>query len=97
MKIAEAGTVSHGTLRRFDLVHSFSRKLDRLNDLRYRLSVMKPTSVAWFCDDDAYWDSDDCEWFIEELFDLLSEHAPEGHYFGAHEGDGADFGFWPCD
>lgn len=33
-------------------------------------------------------------YIVDELFDLLNEIAPEGTYFGAIEGDGADFGFW---
>lgn len=34
------------------------------------------------------------QYFIEELFDLIEALAPEGYYFGAHPGDGSDFGFW---
>ncbi len=32
---------------------------------------------------------------LETLTDLLNEIAPPYTYFGAHDGDGADFGFWP--
>ena len=30
----------------------------------------------------------------EDMWDAMQEIAPEGHYFGAHVGDGADYGFW---
>lgn len=29
------------------------------------------------------------------LFDCLEQYAPDGHSFGANEGDGSDYGFWP--
>jgi hypothetical protein len=32
---------------------------------------------------------------VDALIKALDNYAPDGCYFGAHEGDGADFGFWP--
>lgn len=31
---------------------------------------------------------------VEELTDILNNHALPYFYFGAHPGDGADFGYW---
>lgn len=31
---------------------------------------------------------------LGELSDALNEYAPPYAYFGAHEGDGSDFGYW---
>ena len=42
-------------------------------------------------------DDNMAEIFTEHLLDLedrLEALAPEGYYFGAHTGDGSDFGFW---
>ena len=43
------------------------------------------------------WDSDKAQWLMESLFDELDNHAPLHVRFGSHDGDGADFGFWPTD
>lgn len=44
-----------------------------------------------------YYDTDTAQMDLEQLFDLLDAAAPSGHYFGAHPGDGSDFGFWQFD
>lgn len=38
---------------------------------------------------------EDINCFIDELFNVLNDISPVGCTFGANEGDGADFGFWP--
>lgn len=30
----------------------------------------------------------------EDIWDYLNGVAPKGYYFGAHPGDGSDYGFW---
>ena len=32
---------------------------------------------------------------MDELYEALNDVCPPFVYFGAHPGDGADFGFWP--
>ena len=44
-----------------------------------------------------YFESEHCQEDIEFLSDALNEYAPVLCYFGAHPGDGSDFGFWPCE
>lgn len=94
------GTVSHGTLRTEDLANAFIEALEMVSPEAYQQLVF-PSGFA--CEGiraldngprDPYWDTDAAQDFVAMLSDTLSEHAPEGYYFGAHEGDGSDFGFW---
>ena len=34
---------------------------------------------------------------LGELFDRLDSISPPGHFFGAHPGDGACYGWWPVE
>src|SRR5690606_33171751 len=44
-----------------------------------------------------YYETADAGWDLAGLSDALNDYAPEGMYFGAHEGDGALYGFWPIE
>lgn len=91
-EFAYAGTVIHGTMRPQDLIPAFLDCLQELDPAAYAAIDGVPDD-SW--DDDSwFWESDDAAWLIEELFDALDAAAPEGYYFGAHPGDGADYGFW---
>ncbi|WP_201243289.1 hypothetical protein [Halochromatium salexigens] len=86
------GTISHGTLRTQDLIPTF---LDAVRDLAPCAAPFGPIPSYAQEDDSAdWWDSEDAGCLLEELTDILSDHAPAFCYFGPHEGDGSDFGFW---
>lgn len=86
-------SVSHSTLRPQDLIPAFLDVL--INTPEYlQLKNFVPSYVLEN-DDDGWWDSEECSYFVnEELIDTISSYSPEGYYFGAHIGDGSDFGFW---
>lgn len=86
-------SISDGTLRNQDLVPSF---IGTLKDLGVDVSELEREipDNAWEDEYDDFWESAECEFILEDLFTLLSDNAPEGHYFGNAEGDGALFGFW---
>lgn len=88
-------SVIHGTLRNCDLVPVF---LDVIRETAEyaQLSLNFPSVVTDPCatESDERWESEEMIYFVEELFDVLDSYAPDGYYFGAHPGDGSDFGFW---
>ena len=102
------GTVSHGTLRREDLIPTFMEKLDEmLEDSTFLPGADHPSRVGTYgswqdrlgsiernTKVDGYYDSEDADYDLETLFEGLNEYAPPGFYFGAHPGDGSDFGYW---
>jgi hypothetical protein len=99
---AKPGTVIHGTLRPQDLIPGFLDALRNVAPDAYaQLVVMPfgpiPAHVTDEGDSSPWWDSEDATALLESLFDTLDEHAPDGYYFGAHPGDGSDFGFWECE
>ena len=104
MTYGTLGTISHGTLRSEDLLETFADELARLN----RGSEKSPGAAALIAEAretrECLENDPDCvdvdireaaSEVIAELIDALHEFAPPFCYFGAHEGDGSDFGFWP--
>lgn len=101
-KYAPIGTVSHATLRYEDLIPAFADMLAQCmahydwkgmpdkDDAfaEYRALIQEARAID-------YEDQDACAYVIEDLFDALGDFAPPYTYFGAHEGDGSDFGYWP--
>ena len=98
----EGWIVSNATLRTEDLIEAFSNELDYrtfpVTDLVFEARV-------WLEGQEAYWENfpDVCGSLtyeeagmeiVNDLIDRLTSLAPEGLYFGAHEGDGACFGWW---
>jgi hypothetical protein len=91
------GTISHGTLRYQDLIPKFMEVLRLVDAASYEEMFLRPLPPPDAEDDDPWWESDDAQWLLEDLFECLDHAAPEGCYFGAHPGDGSDFGFWEVD
>lgn len=88
------GTVSHATMRPEDLIPCFLDELKRLDTNKEYVSVIKEGEQIIKNED---WDSDNTSDFLNEnLWNALNNFAPPYCYFGCTEGDGSDYGFWPC-
>jgi hypothetical protein len=85
------GTVSHATLRNEDLLEAFAGELESCLE-----RVGKNEAHSKLVEEASSVDPDDegaCD-VVQDLMDALEEYAPPFCYFGAHPGDGSDFGWW---
>jgi hypothetical protein len=109
---SENVTVIAGTHRREDLIPAFATELEyRLKDANDEWTDLcayetqtnleevgaRLREVRRQMERSDFYDSAESTDALEWLFDALDVCAPKGYCFGAHEGDGADFGFWQID
>jgi hypothetical protein len=105
------GTVSHATMRPEDLIPCFIGLLKELDTNKEYTSVIeegeqiidyngqeKDDLNNQDTDTSKDWDSENVSMFLnEDLWEALNDFSPPYCYFGAHPGDGSDYGYWPCE
>lgn len=88
-------SVSHATHRPQDLLPAFLGTLKVVSPEYYAIVIEE---FHWLEDgdteDNPFWETEECADLINSLIETLDQFAPAGMYFGAHEGDGSDFGYW---
>lgn len=87
-------SLSHATMRPEDLIPCF---IDVIRDIARDESgiILKIDTLEMDMENtEDYYETENADWDLETLFDILDDLAPEGYYFGAHPGDGSDYGFW---
>ena len=96
IKLEYVGSVSEGTMRADDLIPAF---LDVAEEMAERLDTGNIIAEVRNLRQQYNNLSDDApeeEWdylLYEGIWPMMESLAPEGYYFGAHPGDGADFGY----
>lgn len=85
-------SVSHATMIDTDIVEAIERDMQ---------GVVPNDNTLWGAIEE-FWaaeeDSEDRAFLLNEtIWDEMNDIAPEGTYFGAHPGDGSDYGFWSAE
>lgn len=86
-------SISHGTMRPQDVLPALLDALAEHDEDAYAQCLCLIPSHAPEDDGSSWWTEEAPE-HIAALFDSLNDCAPSGLYFGAHPGDGSDYGFW---
>ena len=88
------GSITTGTLLPEDLLEAFSDELRRLDANGHYAKLLAEAAEILESNIGEY-GLEDTSGLVDDLQYALQEFAPPYTYFGAHPGDGADFGFWP--
>lgn len=95
-QIPTVGTISHGTLRPQDLIARLTDALSDYGGADDQLLI--GIARSWLNAKETDANEDEANELLNDLFERLDTIAGRhGMYFGAHEGDGSDFGFWPLE
>jgi hypothetical protein len=87
--MTEFGTIIEGTTQPRDLIPAFADCLESFKPSHpAEINVIAEARAIKNCE------SDTAQEIIGELMDYLNDYAPPYGYFGAHPGDGSDYGFW---
>lgn len=92
---ADMGSVSSGTMRLEDLIPCFMpllREYARENTRTDHLQFLE--EIGERMEDEGYYETEESDHDLDELFNALQEYALPYFYFGSHPGDGADYGYW---
>lgn len=95
-RLPSVGVISEGTLREVDLLDSFAWELKHLAPSRYR-GLLRAAGRLLAVDSDD-WTPEHQEQageVLQELAQALNDVCQPYMYFGAHDGDGCCYGFWP--
>lgn len=96
---APIGSISHATMRPEDLIPAFADELERLNNqqqepTQWAAALVAEARAIDFDAAESDENADALDDLINSLSDALLDFAAPYCYFGAHQGDGADYGFW---
>ncbi|SRR6266478_8412748 len=90
------GTISHATMRAEDLIPRFISELQYQRPLHraHRKLIREIEGNMRRMKSPKYFENEQVQWDLEALFDALNEYCAPYFYFGAHPGDGSDYGYW---
>ena len=102
------GSISSGTMCAEDLIPTFASELEyrakhdkhvRSVERRKHLKLVRDIETAMEHDGnnadlDPYFESEDADYDLSDLFDALDAYSAPYFYFGSHPGNGADYGYW---
>jgi hypothetical protein len=91
----QLGSISSGTLRNQDLIPAMYSTLKQLGELNRLPSQDAFKYAEYYNEDSMYWATNFALEDFDTLAYALNDCCPAYVVFGANEGDGADFGFWP--